>query len=215
MYNITLICTVHAELGKCTSNELYRFIDKIRPEIIFDEIPPSRYNAHFIEQTVTTLETDTIKMYLRYNNCKIIPVDSYEFSEIQKGDIDYNKISNNSIEYYNLCKEQFLMIIENGFEYVNSNQNMELIERIQNIEKDVLKKMDDVKLFETFKRWYKITDNRENEMLKNIYDYSACHCYNNAVFITGAEHKKSIVNKIEDYEIKNKLKLNWNYNIYK
>ncbi|MDR2481892.1 MAG: hypothetical protein LBD07_06380 [Spirochaetaceae bacterium] len=215
MYNITLICTVHAELGKCTSNELYRFIDKIQPEIIFDEIPPSRYNAYFIEQTVTTLETDTIKMYLGYNNCKIIPVDSYEFSEIQKGDMDYNIISNNSIEYYNLCKEQFSMIIDHGFEYVNSTQNMELIERLQTIEKDVLKNTDDVKLFENFKLWYKITDNRENDMLKNIYDYSANHSYNNAVFFIGAEHKKSIMKKIQGYETKNGLKLNWNYNIYK
>jgi hypothetical protein len=78
MKNITSVCTTHRELGKCNSNELYKIIKIITPEVIFDEIPYSRYNAHFVEQSVSTLETESIKMYLKKHNVKIIPVDNYE-----------------------------------------------------------------------------------------------------------------------------------------
>jgi hypothetical protein len=43
MYNITLICSRHDELGKWNSNELYQILEKVNPDIIFEEIPSSRY----------------------------------------------------------------------------------------------------------------------------------------------------------------------------
>ena len=38
MYNITLICTAHKEVGKCNSVELYKIIEEFKPEIIFEEL---------------------------------------------------------------------------------------------------------------------------------------------------------------------------------
>jgi hypothetical protein len=49
MYNITLICTVHRENGKCNSEELYNIIEKINPEIIFEEIPYFMYIENYKE----------------------------------------------------------------------------------------------------------------------------------------------------------------------
>jgi hypothetical protein len=46
-------------------------------------------------------------------------------------------------------------------------------------------------------------------MLNNIYEYSKMHKYNNAVFIIGAEHKKSIMKKIDDYNKMDNIKINW------
>jgi len=39
MYNIIILFSFHMERGKCNSNELYRIIEKIQPEIIFEELP--------------------------------------------------------------------------------------------------------------------------------------------------------------------------------
>jgi hypothetical protein len=38
MHNITLIITGHREIGICISNELYKIIERINPEIIFEEL---------------------------------------------------------------------------------------------------------------------------------------------------------------------------------
>ena len=45
MYNIILLSTKHIESGKCNSFELYKIIETINPEIIFEEIPPSKFDA--------------------------------------------------------------------------------------------------------------------------------------------------------------------------
>jgi hypothetical protein len=211
MYNITLISTMHRDIGKCNSNELYKIIENINPEVIFDEIPSYRFNAHFIEQSVTTLETNAIKLYMNNHKVNIIPVDNYDFSEIQKGDIDYNKISNNNIDYYNLCKEQYLLAIQYGFEYINSDQNFQLIERLQTIEREVLKKINDEELTKLFETWYEITDKRENEIIRNIYNYCEEHTFDKGLLLIGAEHRNSIINKTQKY---NNSKINWDFNFF-
>jgi hypothetical protein len=213
MSNIILICTIHREIGKCNSKELYDIIEKINPEIIFDEIAHSRFNAHFIEQSVSTLETDAIKMYMKNHKVNIIPVDNYEFSEIQKGDIDYNKISNNSIDYYNLCKEQYLLLIQHGFEYINSNQHFQLIEKLEIIERDVLEKINDEELSRLFNIWYEIKDKRENEIISNIYNYCKEHTFSIGLLLVGAEHRNSIINKIRKYN-NEEININWNFNYF-
>ena len=44
MYNITLIGTIHSEHGKCNPDTLYKILEDINPEVIFDELP-----NHFAE----------------------------------------------------------------------------------------------------------------------------------------------------------------------
>jgi hypothetical protein len=46
-------------------------------------------------------------------------------------------------------------------------------------------------------------------MLENIYNYSKEKKYSQAVFLIGAEHKKSIVRKIAEYQKLPGIKLNW------
>jgi len=47
MYNITLICTSHRNAGKCNSKELYRIIETINPEIIFEELSYMDFNKTY------------------------------------------------------------------------------------------------------------------------------------------------------------------------
>ena len=63
MYNITLICTVHSETGKCNSRELYKIIEEFKPEIIFEELSLAAYNQCYGIQNRVTVETSAIKIY--------------------------------------------------------------------------------------------------------------------------------------------------------
>ena len=68
------------------------------------------------------------------------------------------------------------------------------------------------RLFDIYKLFHTVQyDNRENAMLENIYNYSKENQYNQAVFLIGAEHKKSIMQKIQEYEKKEEYKLNWKF----
>ncbi|MEQ1625712.1 MAG: hypothetical protein ABL870_13510, partial [Sediminibacterium sp.] len=74
-----------------------------------------------------------------------------------------------------------------------------------------LQKINKDKFFETNKLWKNINEKRENEMLENIYNYSKEHSYDKAVFTLGSAHRKSIMKKIQEFEKKEKFKLNWTF----
>jgi len=77
---------------------------------------------------------------------------------------------------------------------------------MHSIEVEVINKSNDKKLVEDYREWQLITESRDNEMLKNIYNYSKNNNFNNAIFIIGAEHRKSILDKIKN---NNDLTINW------
>jgi len=213
MYNITIIFSMHLEIGKCNSRELYNIIENENPEIIFEEFDINRIedeyykNGHFKYQKGSSVETFAVMNYLERNKVVYIPVDTYEITYFPTE--MYNKISIASEEYDELFKRNILLSSEHGFSYLNSMECCDLLEKMHSIEIEVINKSNDKKLLEDYKAWQLITENRDNEMLKNIYNYSKNHSYNNSIFIVGAEHRKSILDKIKDYNVKETIKINW------
>ncbi len=211
MYNITLLSSFHKIIGKCNPDELYKIIEEIRPEIIFEELSyntfPIIYADGFIPES---LEAFTIKEYLKKYPIKHFPVDTYPINEtdlFNGADI----ISNKSIEYTKLWDEQVSMIQQGGYSFLNSNNCIELLERIRIIEENVLLEINNMKLSRDYKSEQELDDKRENEMLRNIYSFSKQYPYIKAMFICGAEHRNSIMQKITEIEAKEKLKLNWTF----
>ena len=142
--------------------------------------------------------------YLENHKVIHIPVDTYDLPDVPND--MYPKISNTSEKYNNLVKMNYLLSCQQGFLYLNSIGCSDMLEKICNLEGEIIERLNDKILFDTYKSWQLVTDSRDNEMLKNIYDYSQNHCYNNAIFITGAEHRKSIINKIHGHNSKYKVK---------
>jgi hypothetical protein len=167
---------MHSEIGKCNSNELYSIIENEKPEIIFEEIDISRTddeyfkNGYYKNQGSCTVETIAIMKYLENHQAIHIPVDTYTVTDYPKD--MYTKIFNANEEYKNLNKINFLLSCQQGFSYLNSIECSDLFEKIHTIEEDVVKLLNDKRLLDTYKSWQLVTNNRENEMIKNIYQYS-------------------------------------------
>ena len=204
---------MHVNIGNCNSEELYAIIEKENPEIIFEETDIWRKKDEYYikglykKQRSCTLETATIMRYLENNDIIHIPVDTYELP-IAPPDI-YTDISNACEDYEITVKNNFILSYQNGFSYINSDECSIELDKILEIEVKTIERLGKQKLMEKYKLWRSITDKRDNEMLKNIYDYSQKHKYTNAVFIVGAEHKKSILKKIVDFDQRYKTKINW------
>ena len=231
MYNITLIGTHHSEIGKCNSDELYKIIESISPEVIFDELPTDAFNMYYSDSfdlyyinnilrnrhpPQVLLEVKCVKKYKENYNIKIFPVDidfrqklaqyqdeiSFMFSTFFKYE-DYQKLDN----------EKEALIAQEGFHYLNSDRFLDFLEKKEVIEKNIMEtEIQKNRLFDIYKLFHTVQyDNRENAMLENIYNYSKENQYNQAVFLIGAEHKKSIMQKIQEYEKKEEYKLNWKF----
>jgi hypothetical protein len=218
MYNITLICTRHSEIGKCNINELYKIIERIKPDLIFEEIPPSFFDKYYITKTLSNLETDTISKYLETHTIEHIPVDSdnvppESFFQDHKYLLDRIEglADRNGFDYRTLTDSNKMYVQIYGFAYLNNSKCMEINQEIRNVIEQGLQKINDNKLFQIFKSWNEIIEMRDNEMLKNIYSYSKEQSYDNAIFTIGYAHRKSISMKIEKYEKEYNIKLNWSF----
>ncbi|MBZ4191567.1 hypothetical protein [Niabella beijingensis] len=209
MYNITLLSSFHRELGKCNSTELYKIIEEIRPDVIFEELPPDIFNIIYNEDwNPQSLEAITIKKYLRTYQIEHFPVDTCEKNETDLFS-GYDIISNRNIEYLEFFKQHLSFISQHGYSFLNSDNCVKLIDKMHILEESVLLDMNDTKLLHQYKSDRELDNRRENEMLDNIYNYSKQYPYDRALFICGAEHRKTIKQKIQARERVEKSHLNW------
>lgn len=211
MYNISLLSSFHMELGKCNADELYKIIEKIRPEVIFEELSFATFPFIYADSYIpNTVEVKAIKKYLRNYPISHFPVDTYPVNET---DLLSNAqvIWDNSNEYRELWNQNVLKIKQNGYSFLNSNDCIEILENISIVEEAVLTETNNLKLINEHKAEKELHNKRENEMLQNIYGYSKQYLYNTALFICGVEHRKPITQKIQEYERKENVKLNWSF----
>ena len=218
MYNITLVCTRHDEVGHCNSNELYKIIENINPEIIFEEMPLSFFDHYYISKTRNNLETDTINRYLKSHEVKNIPVDSDNVpaeSFFQDHQYMLKRIEGladiNGFNYRNFTDRNRDYVAMYGFKYLNSIHCMNITSEITDAIDKGLQKLNNDKLLQTDKLFKDVNEKRENVMIQNIYNYSKAHSYDRAIFTIGAGHRKSILKKLQDYESNETLRLNWTF----
>jgi len=211
MHNIIVISSFHYHLGNCNPDELYRIIEAIQPEIIFEELCLDTFSMVYADDSVpNTIEAIAIKKYLRKYPVKHFPVDTYPVNEsgIFNG---ADEIEKRSSEYIKLWNEILSMISKYGYDFLNSNDCIELMDKTKKIEENVLSEINDVNLSREYESERILNKNREYEMLKNIYNFSKQFKYNKATLICGAEHRKALKIKIQEHETKEKLKLNWTF----
>lgn len=211
MHNITLISTNHSERGKCNSEELYLIIESINPDVVFEELPIKSFNDIYNGNVLNeSLEVRCIKKYIQHHNTtKLFPVDIADPNRSSIEKLMFEKFERDP-DYKRIQYEHNRLRAKNGFDYLNSGKCMELIEQMIHFGKGIAESSRHRDMFLTsYKLFYEDVDNRENAMLHNIYNYSKENHYNQAVFLLGCGHRKSMIRKIIEYEKKSEFKLNW------
>ncbi|HEY6142212.1 MAG TPA: hypothetical protein VIV55_02120 [Flavobacterium sp.] len=215
MYNITLISTAHSEYGKCNSYELYKIIESINPQVIFEELPSNLLDCAYNENPHPNepLEVKCIKKYLQNYNIKHIPVDMDLNLFLPTSEIDNMFNSFRKYDVYNKLEiDQYILTEKYGFSYLNSKKCSELFKEKKIIEKNLISFMfNKYQLIHNYKLFHEEQEKRENAMLKNIYNYSKENEYIQAVFLIGSAHRNSVIHKITENEKNEKLQLNWTF----
>ena len=197
---ISLISTTHREKGLANAGNLYSILQHINPEVIFIELPPDHYDYYFTTYSRRTLESDSVNMYRKGNSVKIILVDSKAPDSRLRDDIDYlfNKIDSNSDYIESIEGHIYQFTCQYGFPYLNSKKHNEHLTAKKEEEFNTIKKLNDPKLIELYELWVNIHEQRENEMLHNIQEYTGKHSFNRAVLLVGSAHSHSILKKTND-----------------
>jgi len=210
MYNITLISTNHSESGKCNSDELYKIIESINPETIFEELSSKRFDDYYNGNlTYASLEVKCIKKYLQTHSTNHLPVDIANPNRPSNEILMFEEFEKDA-EYKKLKYEHNLLKAQKGFDYLNSDKCTDLVEKWIRTEKRILESATYKDIFlHSYELFYEDVDNRENAMLQNIYNYSKENRFNHAVFLLGSAHRKSIMQKITEFEKLSEIRLNW------
>lgn len=229
MSTITLIATGHKENGLCNSQELFKIIEQINPDVIFEEIPPGKFEAVYAGTRQASLEVKAIKAYLqKYPDTYHYPVDLdiEQAAEKQiKTEVDgiYFICKDYSPEYNYLDGLIPYWTAKYGFPFLNNDQCSQIISRKKVLEKQILdalrmdnnqRAIDHETLNLAYKQWIDQIEDRENEMLRNIYSYMESKKYARALFLVGAAHRKPMMAKISQYEKKNEHALSWVFNYF-
>ena len=217
MYNITLISTEHRASGKCNPDELFKILESINPEVIFEEeTDDAKFHSYYNDDQnpYLSLEIQCIKKYLKNHDVKHIPVDTEPNQFLSFSEWDYMIDSFNKYDAYKRIVKQHCALRDvEGFAYLNGKKCLELFDEMKITEQQLIEfgGLNKSMLLRIYQLFHKEHDNRENAMLLNIQKYSLENTYSQAVFLLGYAHRKSIMQKIQVYEKSETLKLNWTF----
>ena len=214
MHNITLVSTLHSELGKCNADELFKIIEQISPDMVFEELTPYLYDILYnkgIFDESAPIEFKCIRRYKQQHNIKNIPVDIEVVSTLSNNVNQMLALFEKYDIYKVLEIEQKKKIELEGFDFLNSDEFSDLVEKQRTIERKIVEEINNSQLNRIYKSFNTDLDFRENFMLNTIYAYSKENNYDQAVFLIGAGHRSSIIRKVAEYQLKKKLKLNWTF----
>lgn len=208
MYNITLISTVHKEYGNCNSNELLKIIENIRPDVIFLEAQKdnfSRYAQMIFSQFGIfneRLEIKAIQKYSQNHTFEYVPVLDIGLSDEFETKI---KIVSDNKDLQRLLDNYNFLETNGGFQFLNCEESIALQEEMREVENRIINN----KIMQ--QRVKASIDEYENSMLHNIYTFCNNKSFNMAIFMCGAAHRKSIIEKIGEYVENSETELNWTF----
>lgn len=205
MPKITFISTVHEEIGKCSANELCHILKELNPEVIFLEALNETYSHYdkikFFSYGVShrKLEIKAIQKYQLNNSCTYIPV-------LDNGLSDSFERKYNTLKHYpellDLMGTFNSMASESGFKFLNSAECINRQEQMRALES----KLYNPELEQAFQLYI---DEYENSMMRNIYSFCKNNQFNSAIFMCGAAHRKSIIEKIKKFNELERININW------
>jgi hypothetical protein len=206
MHNIIFISTIHKEIGKCNADELCKIFETLKPEVIFLEAVDETYSAYenYLFSTYGVyhkkLELSAIQKYNHTHSFDYVPVcENYLSEAFHKK----SKIVSENRDLQKLIDNSISLAEAYGFNFLNSIESINLQEEMRMLESQILRGSDLDRIVK------EDIDAYENPMIQNIYLYCKNHQFNTAIFMCGAAHRKSIIEKFQKVNAQEHLKLNW------
>ena len=213
MNSVSLVCTVHGEKGPANISELRAILERIRPEVIFVELPDDAFYEYFLAGSRSNLESISVKQYCEGRQGKLVLVDRPRPDEVFFRDHQYlmKSIEDRSSEYCRLIDLNSSHIAKHGFTYLNSKLCSELWSDIDKEMLITIGKIGEPKLVEIYESWIRTNNLREKEWIENIQQYCRENTFEKGVFLVGAAHRQSIIDKASGHSAADVTRIEWDF----
>lgn len=202
---------MHAERGNANVAELLAILERIRPEVIFLELPAEAVEKFIHIGATTNMESTAVRHYQERHRVELVPVDIRPPDEAFFSDYQRLQavIDNNSRDSRRLLTWHRNYIREYGFTYLNSENCSKMFSDICSDEAATLNVLGDPSLMAISEQWRRIIETREIEMMKNIHEYCRHASFGRGVFLIGAAHRQSIIHKSRQYSGDTQYGVQW------
>jgi len=216
MFNVTVIFTRHDQIGNCNSSELLKIVKALQPEVIFEELSHSIYDQIYIQQIRSKLESDVIKLYSKTNVVEHIPVDTFDCPDNYHSRLNYlldviSKYLNKSVALNNSFNRLMNHVMEEGFRFLNSDENDVMIEDITEQENHILVEIGDDRLDQIAQLRREVDSRREDVIIDNIYKHAEQKAFHTGILFIGSGHRKSIKSKLDNKASREGVDVKWHY----
>ena len=196
MKRLSVVGIVHEEKGRANTSGLVGILERIRPEVIFLEIPSAAFDDHF-NGNRGNLESTAVSRYRENHRVDLIPVDLPTPDEdffAKHRDLN-RRIERTSPDYRRLVDWYSQNVSAHGFAYLNSKDCSDLFSHLHEAILDAIEKdVDHSRLAEVYDRWIRTEELRDREMVRNIENHCRQASFSSAAFLVGAAHRQSIIN---------------------
>lgn len=210
---VSLICTVHAEMGCANVSELHALLERIRPQVIFLEAPANRSLESLILEDPNRLETAALIKYQDSNSAAVVPVDlaTPDDSFFTRSEDLFRILEKTSYKYGELMDRNSERIRAEGFPYLNSESHGKYLSDLHQEILDSIKTRGDNWALEVYSKWTKTNNERDMGMISNIQKYCVQYEFSRAAFLVGAAHRNSILEKSKEQSQIAMPNVYWNY----
>jgi hypothetical protein len=210
---VSLVCTVHEEKGAVTVSALLEILERIRPEVIFAEMPPAAIDDYFTTCARANLESKAIRRYRDGHEARIIPVDLPTPDEafFRNNRLLFEKIEQQSAEYCRHIDLHSAYVAKYGFAYLNSEYCSKLWVDVDAEIRRTIECLNDARLNELFQLWRNTIDGRDDAMMKNILRYCSSESFDKGVFLVGASHRQFFIDKGKEQSAAHPDRIQWSF----
>ena len=193
---VSLVGTIHGEAGLASVGELQAILERLKPEVIFAEIPAAEIDR-YRDGTFGNLESAAVGRYRASHSVDVEPVD---LAEPEQKFFDQTKdmfraVERTSPAYRRLVDSHSAEARVGGFHYLNSEKCVQTWEAINRELLETIEWIGDRRHRESYNLWSDMNERRDREMMRNIMLYLGRNGAARGVFLVGAAHLKSMIDK--------------------
>jgi hypothetical protein len=211
MTRVSLVCTVHVESGQANVSKLFAILERIRPEVIFLEVPPAAFEDYF--ENSQNLEAKAVRQYREGRQIRLVAVDlpkpPEEFFSSHKELC--RRIGLVSPEYRRLMKWDDDCIRNRGFDYLNSDECSEHWLSVYREMLSTIEWLKDSSLLAPYESWKTTNDLREDAMIEKIHKSCSGNRFDKGVFLVGAAHRQPIIEKSGKQTVVSSTTIEWDF----
>jgi len=215
MKRVSLVGTVHEEMGLASASALLAILEPIKPEVLFWEAP-SEASGDYLNDTGKDLEATTVGLYRELHRVDLVPVDlpipDAELFQFMSGnEYLFKTIERRSPEYCGLVDEDGEEVRAHGFAYLNSERSSTRWSKVREAALSAIEELAYPSLTELYERWIGTHELREKHMMKSIEAYCRKTTFSNGVFLVGAAHRQSLIDKSREQRGADSSTILWDF----